>query len=116
MRGLFDTRRLLRPVTGDSSSPARVLVVDDEPSVRIALDRAPRTDGYEVAVVEDGILALERTATETFDAILMDVSMPFIDGFEVTRRLRLRSDRTPILMLTARDDIDDRVAGLDAGA
>jgi two-component system, OmpR family, response regulator MprA len=103
-------------VTGDVSQFVRVLVVDDEPSVRVALDRALRADGYVVHAVEDGISALERTATETFDAILLDVSMPYIDGFEVTRRLRLRQDRTPILMLTARDDVNDRVAGLDAGA
>jgi two-component system response regulator MprA len=93
-----------------------VLVVDDEPSVRTALDRALRADGYLVHAVEDGITALERTATESYDAILLDVAMPYIDGFEVTRRLRLRQDRTPILMLTARDDVNDRVEGLDAGA
>jgi two-component system response regulator MprA len=91
-------------------------VVDDEPSVRTALDRALRADGYRVDLVDDGVAALERTATTSFDAIVLDVSMPFVDGLEVTRRLRSRRDRTPILMLTARDEISDRVAGLDAGA
>ena len=95
---------------------ARVLVVDDEPSVRTAVDRALRADGYEVDLAEDGIAALELVAASRFDAILLDVSMPYVDGLEVTRRLRLKRDRTPILMLTARDAVSDRVAGLDAGA
>ena len=100
---------ILTPVT-------RVLIVDDEPAVRAALDRALRLDGYEVALAADGREALDRLADAHRDAIVLDVSMPGIDGLEVCRRLRDAGDRTPVLMLTARDAIDDRVAGLDAGA
>jgi two-component system, OmpR family, response regulator MprA len=92
----------------------RILVVDDEPAVRSALERALRLDGYDVTVAEDGEAALAQTAR--FDAIVLDVMMPRVDGLEVCRRLRGAGDRTPILMLTARDGIEDRVLGLDCGA
>jgi len=94
----------------------RVLVVDDEPAVRDALARALRLDGYAVELAADGKEALDRAVDVRFDAILLDVAMPHVDGLEVTRRLRGAGDRTPILMLTARDAVDDRVDGLDAGA
>jgi len=94
----------------------RVLIVDDEPAVRAALDRALRLDGYEIDLAADGREALDRLADSHHDAIVLDVSMPVLDGLEVCRRLRDAGDRTPVLMLTARDAIDDRVAGLDAGA
>src|SRR5829696_9960406 len=94
----------------------RVLIVDDEPAVRAALDRALRLDGYEIDLAADGREALDRLADAHHDAIVLDVSMPVLDGLEVCRRLRDAGDRTPVLMLTARDAIDDRVAGLDAGA
>ena len=94
----------------------RVLVVDDEPGVRVALERALRLDAYEVEVAADGREALERLATGAPDAVVLDVAMPHVDGLEVCRRLREAGDRTPVLMLTARDAVDDRVAGLDAGA
>jgi two-component system, OmpR family, response regulator MprA len=94
----------------------KLLVVDDEPSVRASLERALRLDGFEVALAEDGRQALELLAEVRVDAIVLDVSMPQVDGIEVCRRLRGVGDRTPVLMLTARDAIDDRVAGLDAGA
>jgi two-component system response regulator MprA len=93
-----------------------ILVVDDEPGVRESLSRALRLERHEVAEAEDGQEALERIAERTWDAIVLDVSMPEPDGLEVCRRLRGMGDRTPVLMLTARDAIDDRVAGLDAGA
>jgi two-component system response regulator MprA len=93
-----------------------VLVVDDEPAVRQALQRALTFEGYEVRLAEDGRGALDLLLTDPFDAILLDVSMPGIDGLEVCRRLRAAGDRTPILMLTARHATADRVAGLDAGA
>jgi two-component system response regulator MprA len=95
---------------------AKVLIVDDEPAVRAALDRALRLDRYEVALAADGREALDHLAEERLDAIVLDVAMPGIDGLEVCRRLREAGDRTPVLMLTARDAVDDRVAGLDAGA
>jgi two-component system, OmpR family, response regulator MprA len=93
-----------------------VLVVDDEPSVRQALQRALSFEGYDVLVAEDGRTALDTLLTRQPDAILLDVAMPGIDGLEVCRRLRAAGDRTPILMLTARHATADRVAGLDAGA
>ncbi|MCL2652430.1 MAG: response regulator transcription factor [Propionibacteriaceae bacterium] len=94
----------------------RVLVVDDEPAVRTSLTTALARDGYEVTLAEDGNTALTQLALGGVDAIILDVAMPEPNGLEVCRRLRARGDRTPILMLTARDLIDDRVAGLDAGA
>src|SRR6188472_1892880 len=94
----------------------RVLIVDDEPAVRAALDRALRLDRYEVELAGDGREALDRLAEARLDAVVLDVAMPGIDGLEVCRRLREAGDRTPVLMLTARDAVDDRVAGLDAGA
>ncbi len=94
----------------------RVLIVDDEPAVRSALDRALRLDGYDVVLAADGREALDRVAEMRHDAVVLDVAMPGIDGLEGCRRLRDAGDRTPVLMLTARDAVDDRVAGLDAGA
>jgi two-component system response regulator MprA len=92
----------------------RILVVDDEPAVRTTLERALRLDGYDVELAEDGAAALDKTTS--FDAIVLDVMMPRVDGLEVCRRLRMAGDRTPILMLTARDAVEDRVRGLDCGA
>jgi two-component system, OmpR family, response regulator MprA len=94
----------------------KVLVVDDEPAVRAALQRALALERHDVALAEDGQQALDALAESTVDAIVLDVMMPRIDGLEVCRRLRAAGDRTPVLMLTARDAIDDRVDGLDAGA
>jgi two-component system response regulator MprA len=94
----------------------RVLIVDDEPAVLAALDRALRLDRYEVELAADGREALDRLAETRLDAIVLDVAMPGIDGLEVCRRLREAGDRTPVLMLTARDRVADRVDGLDAGA
>ena len=93
-----------------------VLVVDDEPAVRAALERALRLEGYDVDLAADGGEALERLAHATPDAVVLDVLMPRTDGLEVVRRMREANDRTPVLMLTARDSVADRVAGLDAGA
>jgi len=94
----------------------KVLVVDDEPGVRAALQRALALERYDVQLAEDGQQALDVLAESTVDAIVLDVMMPRVDGLEVCRRLRSAGDRTPVLMLTARDAIDDRVEGLDAGA
>ena len=94
----------------------RILVVDDEPAVRDALDRALRIDGYEVELAADGREALDALAQAPPDAVVLDVLMPEPDGLEVCRRLRASGDRTPVLMLTARDAVPDRVRGLDAGA
>ncbi|HEX8157648.1 MAG TPA: response regulator transcription factor [Solirubrobacteraceae bacterium] len=94
----------------------KVLVVDDEPGVRSALQRALALERHEVQLAEDGQQALDALAESAVDAVVLDVMMPRIDGLEVCRRLRAAGDRTPVLMLTARDAIDDRVDGLDAGA
>jgi two-component system response regulator MprA len=90
--------------------------VDDDEAVRRALMHALRRDGYSVAEAADGGAALERTAAGRYQAIVLDVLMPEPNGLEVCRILRERGDETPILMLTARDLVADRVAGLDAGA
>jgi two-component system response regulator MprA len=95
---------------------ARVLVVDDEPAVRRALERALRLESYDVALAADGAEALDLLAESPADAVILDLLMPRVDGLEVARRMRQAGDRTPILMLTARDAIEDRVQGLDVGA
>src|SRR6185312_9317115 len=94
----------------------RILVVDDERPVREALERALRLEGYEVDLAADGQEALISLARRSADAIVLDVLMPVMDGLETSRLLRRRDDKTPILMLTARHEVSDRVAGLDAGA
>jgi two-component system, OmpR family, response regulator MprA len=96
-------------------SIARVLVVDDEPAVREALSRALRLDGYDVDLASDGAEGLARLSRDP-DAVVLDVLMPQMDGLEVCRRMRSLGDRTPVLMLTARAAVTDRVEGLDAGA
>jgi two-component system, OmpR family, response regulator MprA len=95
----------------------RILVVDDERAVRESLRRALELEGYDVDLAEDGESALERlSGTAEADAVILDVLMPGIDGLEVCRRLRAGQNEVPVLMLTARAEIDSRVAGLDAGA
>src|SRR5215211_3349179 len=95
----------------------RVLVVDDERAVRDSLRRALELEGYVVELAADGEEALERLAQNGEpDAVVLDILMPRMDGLEVCRRLRREGHRLPVLMLTARDEVDDRVAGLDAGA
>jgi DNA-binding response OmpR family regulator len=94
----------------------RVLVVDDDDAVRRSLAHALTRDGYEVTVAADGVTALESLTAARHDAVVLDILMPEPNGLEVCRRLRAGGDRTPILMLTARDLVADRVAGLDAGA
>jgi two-component system response regulator MprA len=94
----------------------RILVVDDELAVRTALERALRLEGYDVELAADGVEALERLPEAEPDALVLDVLMPRMDGIAATTELRARGDRTPILLLTARDAVADRVAGLDAGA
>jgi two-component system response regulator MprA len=98
------------------SDRPRILVVDDEPAVQQALSRAFALERYAVELAGDGVEALNVLAGERFDAVVLDVTMPGLSGLEVCRRMRASGDRSPVLMLTARDAIDDRVAGLDAGA
>ncbi|MGH8905695.1 MAG: response regulator transcription factor [Egibacteraceae bacterium] len=94
----------------------KILVVDDERAVRESLDRALRLSGYEVALAADGLEAITAVAEQEPDAVVLDVMMQGPDGLAVARRLRGDGDDVPILMLTARDAVHDRVAGLDAGA
>jgi two-component system response regulator MprA len=99
-----------------SGTAPRILVVDDEPSVRQALARALALEHYEIALAADGAQALDLLCKGGYEAILLDVMMPGMSGLELCQRMRSGGDHTPVLMLTARDAIDDRVAGLDAGA
>ena len=94
----------------------RILVVDDEPSVREAVRRALGFEGYDVDLAGDGIEALELLANRPADALIVDVLMPRLDGISLCERIRGSGDRVPILMLTARETVTDRVIGLDAGA
>jgi two-component system, OmpR family, response regulator MprA len=95
---------------------ARLLVVDDEPAVRDGLRRALTLEGYDVVLAENGSEALRAVAAQPPDAVVLDVLMPELDGLETCRTLRATGDRTPILLLTARVAIGERVEGLDAGA
>jgi two-component system response regulator MprA len=100
----------------DSGGTERVLVVDDDPPLRRMLERTLSAEGFQVSVAGDGgaaLVAVERAAP---DLIVLDVAMPAIDGLSVCRRLRAKGLATPILMLTARDAVADRVTGLEAGA
>lgn len=94
----------------------RVLVADDDRAIRESLARALELEGYPVVAVRDGASALEAIAADKPDVLILDVMMPGIDGLTVCRVLRAQGDQTPILMLTARTETSDRVAGLDAGA
>jgi two-component system response regulator MprA len=94
----------------------RILVVDDEAAVRDSLSRTLRFEGYEVTVAADGVAAIDLVRSQEPDAVVMDVMMPRLDGLEACRRLRSEGLLLPVLMLTARDSVGDRVAGLDAGA
>jgi two-component system response regulator MprA len=96
----------------------KILVVDDERAVRESLQRALELEGYDIELAADGHEALSRleNGEPQPDAVILDVLMPVVDGLEVCRRLRRDGNRVPVLMLTARDEIENRVAGLDAGA
>jgi two-component system response regulator MprA len=93
-----------------------ILVVDDEPAVRASLERALRLEGYDIELAANGAEALSALEKDSTDAVVLDVMMPGVDGLQVCRTMRQAGDRTPVLMLTARDAVSDRVAGLDAGA
>jgi two-component system response regulator MprA len=95
----------------------KILVVDDERAVRESLRRALELEGYEIELAEDGSQALDRVEADGEpDAMILDVLMPGVDGLEVSRTLRRQGSKVPILMLTARTQVEDRVEGLDAGA
>ncbi|HTT39993.1 MAG TPA: response regulator transcription factor [Burkholderiales bacterium] len=94
----------------------RVLVVEDDPVLRDGLRRSLRNAGYVVDTAEDGKLADQLLSVHSFDLVVLDLGLPGLDGLEVLRRLRRRAATVPVLILTARDSIEDRVAGLDLGA
>ena len=94
----------------------RVLIADDDQAVRDSLERTLRFEGYAVEIAGDGVDALARAGDTPPDLFVLDVTMPVMGGLEACRQLRAAGNRTPVLMLTARDGISDRVAGLDAGA
>lgn len=94
----------------------RIMVVEDEPDLGDAIQRRLRRDGYAVDLIVDGKTANEVLHYQTYDVIVLDIGLPKMDGFAVLRALRRRGDRTPVLMLTARSDIEDRVTALDVGA
>ncbi|MGP3915542.1 response regulator transcription factor [Nonomuraea sp. 10N515B] len=96
--------------------PNRVLIADDDRAIRESLARALELEGYDVVAAVDGVEALTRARRDSFHALVVDVMMPHVDGLAVCRVLRAEGDRTPVLMLTARVETPDRVAGLDAGA
>jgi two-component system, OmpR family, response regulator MprA len=98
------------------SSGMTVLVAEDDRSVRQALERALKLEGYVVVTANDGLAALELVAQSEPNLVVLDVTMPFLDGFSVCRELRARANRVPVLMLTARHEVRDRVSGLDSGA
>ncbi len=98
------------------ADPRTILVVDDEPRVRESLRLALELEGFRVLTAENGLKAVMALPDAAVDALVLDVAMPFVDGLEACRRLRAAGNRVPILMLTARDAVDDRVAGLEAGA
>lgn len=94
----------------------RLLVIEDEVPMRTALMETLKAEGYRVMAAVDGLEGLERACTESFDLLLMDVMMPKLDGFALCRELRKRGRTMPVLMLTAKGQVDDRVEGLDSGA
>lgn len=94
----------------------RVLLVDDDPGILLSVRRALEFEGYTVPTATDGVEALDAIEREAPDAVVLDVTMPRLDGLQVCRHLRSEGDKTPILVLTARHAVADRVAGLDAGA
>jgi two-component system response regulator MprA len=102
--------------TGEAGAKPRVLVVDDDKAVRESLRRSLEFNGYEVALANDGAEALAGIGASDPDVVIMDVMMPRLDGIETTRALRTARNDVPILVLTARDAVGDRVEGLDAGA
>ncbi len=103
-------------MTTAPSPSSYIAIVDDDSAIRTALGRALRMETYEVGLFEDGGSALKSIQLRAPDAIVLDLQLPDVDGLEVCRRIRRAGDATPILMLTARDAVNDRVAGLDVGA
>ena len=94
----------------------KILLVDDDPGIRLSVQRSLEFEGYRVTTAEDGEAALVAIAAATYDCVILDISMPRLDGLAVCRRLRQDGNDIPVLVLTARQQVADRVSGLDAGA
>ncbi len=103
-------------MTSAPTTSSYVAIVDDDGAIRSSLGRALRMENYEVDLFDDGLSALRAIQLRAPDAIVLDLQLPDLDGLEICRRVRRSGDTTPILMLTARDAVNDRVEGLDAGA
>ena len=99
-----------------NSSEFTVLIVEDDPEIRTALERILKYEGYNTLTANDGAAGLDMVKAHKPDLLILDVMMPFVSGLDVCRQMRSKGDKTPILMLTAREESEDRVAGLDAGA
>ncbi len=102
--------------TGATTAPGRILIADDDRAIRESLERLLGLEGHLVAAVPDGAAVLEAIGSSEVDLVVLDLMMPSVDGLTVCRLLRAEGNRVPILMLTARTETSDRVAGLDAGA
>jgi DNA-binding response OmpR family regulator len=105
-----------RPAVTSPAPSSYIAIVDDDAAIRAALGRALRMENYDVELFDDGNSALRSIQLRAADAIVLDLQLPDMDGLEICRRIRRAGDSTPILMLTARDAVNDRVAGLDVGA
>ena len=103
-------------MSNTASNLSYIAIVDDDAAIRNSLGRALRMEDYDVELFEDGLSALKAVQFKAPEAIILDLQLPDIDGLEVCRRIRRAGDATPILMLTARDAVNDRVEGLDVGA
>ena len=103
-------------MSNTASNLSYIAIVDDDAAIRNSLGRALRMEDYDVELFEDGLSALKAVQLRAPEAIILDLQLPDIDGLEVCRRIRRAGDATPILMLTARDAVNDRVEGLDVGA
>ena len=103
-------------MTEPATHQPQILIAEDDAEIRMALERILDYEGYRTRTVADGAAALEAVKDHPPDLIVLDVMMPFVDGLTVCRRIREHGDRTPVLMLTARHELSDRVEGLDAGA
>ena len=106
----------LTAIGENDAMSSRILLADDDRAIRESVTRALELEGYDVIAVTNGVAALDAAATHAPDALVLDVMMPTLDGLAVCRQLRTRGDHSPILILTARTEVSDRVSGLDAGA
>ena len=106
----------LTAIGENDAMSSRILLADDDRAIRESVTRALELEGYDVTAVTNGVAALDAAATRAPDALVLDVMMPTLDGLAVCRQLRTRGDHSPILILTARTEVSDRVSGLDAGA